>query len=255
MTNRSALLVHGLGSAAGTWWRFEEELQAMGWSVAAPDLRGHGAGTRGGASRHDDYADDVLALRPASGPWDVVVGHSLGGAIAVRAAARDTSWARQLVLIDPVLRLDEGVRADTRRQELIALESSLEQVVAEQPHWDARDHAERFVGLQAADPAAVAATFDDNDPWDRLADVAALRAPTLIIAGDPKVFTVFGPSIAREVLGANSRVRYETVAGAGHSPHRDCPGATSALLREWVDNLATSGASARRRRTGEHFEE
>ncbi|WP_077223307.1 alpha/beta fold hydrolase [Rathayibacter sp. VKM Ac-2630] len=108
MTTRTALLLHGLGGAGGTWWRVAEALEAAGWTVSAPDLRGHGDGARGGSSRHDDFADDVLALRPdGGGAWGLVVGHSLGGAVAVRAAARDPEWAARLALIDPVLRLPE----------------------------------------------------------------------------------------------------------------------------------------------------
>lgn len=239
MTNRTALLLHGLGSSSGTWWRLKQELQAAGWTVASPDLRGHGVGSRGGTSRLDDYADDVLALRPASGAWDLVVGHSLGGAVAVRASAKDDSWALKLVLIDPVLRLEEGIRAERRRSELDALQISFEQIVTEQPHWDDQDHIERFAGLRAADPTAIAATFDENKPWDLLADVAALRVPVLILAGDPDVFTIFSPSLAGEVLRANSCVQYEVIIGAGHSPHRDRPPATIALLREWVASPST----------------
>ncbi|QHC58060.1 alpha/beta hydrolase [Rathayibacter sp. VKM Ac-2760] len=235
---RTALLLHGLGGASATWWRVAEALMAAGWSVTAPDLRGHGAGPRGGSSRHDDYADDVLALR-GPGAWDLVVGHSLGGAVAVRAAARDTGWARRLVLLDPVLRLEEAERAEVRVGELAALSVVPEELAAAEPGWDERDRAEKLRAAHAADPAAVAATIDDNDPWDLLADVPALQAPVLMLGGDPAVFTMLPPSLAALVLRANPRVRYAVVAGAGHSPHRDRPAETLAMLREWAESDAT----------------
>ncbi|SMH46402.1 3-oxoadipate enol-lactonase [Rathayibacter oskolensis] len=239
MTNRDALLLHGLGGASGTWWRLAEELRAAGWTVTAPDLRGHGAGARGGSSRHDDYADDALAQRPGRGAWGLVVGHSLGGAIAVRAAARDSGWTERLVLLDPVLRLGEGVRAEVREGELAALTVSAADLAADTPAWDERDRAEKLLAARAADPAAVAATLDENDPWDLLADVPALTAPVLVLAGDPAIFTFFPPSLAADVLRANPRVRYAVVAGAGHSPHRDRPRETTAMLREWAESPAT----------------
>lgn len=240
MTTRTALLLHGLGGASGTWWRVAEALTAAGWSVSAPDLRGHGAGSRRGSFRHDDYADDVLALHPEEGRWGLVVGHSLGGAVAVRAASRDPLWAARLVLLDPVLRLPDERRGEVRRGELDALTTTAEELALEAPGWDERDRAEKLRAARAADPASVAATIDDNDPWDVLADVARLRAPALVLAGDPGVFTFFGPAVAAEALRANPRVRYAVVAGAGHSPHRDRPAETVAMLREWAESPATA---------------
>ncbi|QHF25157.1 alpha/beta fold hydrolase [Rathayibacter sp. VKM Ac-2804] len=237
---RTALLLHGLGGASGTWWRVAAALTAAGWSVTAPDLRGHGTGRRGGSSRHDDYADDALALRAPGGAWDLVVGHSLGGAVAVRAAARDTGWARRLVLLDPVLRLEESERAGVRAGEVAALAVTADELAAAEPHWDERDRAEKLRAAHAADPAAVAATIDDNEPWDLLADVPTLRAPVLVLGGDPQVFTMFPPSVAARVLQGNPRVRYAVVAGAGHSPQRDRPAETLAMLREWAESDATA---------------
>ncbi|MWV49269.1 alpha/beta fold hydrolase [Rathayibacter sp. VKM Ac-2803] len=240
MTNRDALLLHGLGGASGTWWRLAADLRAAGWTVSTPDLRGHGAGPRGGSSGHDAYADDALAERPAQGAWGLVVGHSLGGAVAVRAAARDSRWAERLVLLDPVLRLEQTVRAEVREGELADLDVTAEQLATSHPHWDERDRAEKLAAARAADPSAVTATIDENDPWDVVADVAALRAPVLVLAGDPEIFTFFPPRLAAEVLRENPRVRYAVVSGAGHSPHRDRPAETTAMLREWAESDATA---------------
>ncbi|KZX19861.1 alpha/beta fold hydrolase [Rathayibacter tanaceti] len=238
MTTRTALLLHGLGGAAGTWWRVSEALTAAGWTVCAPDLRGHGEGPRGGSSRHDDYADDVLAS--GGGPWDLVVGHSLGGAVAVRAAARAGGWARRLALLDPVLRLSREQAAEVRASELADLTISPDERAAAHPLWHERDLAEKAAAAHAADPASIAAAIDDNDPWDLLDDVPALRIPVLVLAGDPQVFTFFPPALAAEVLRAGPRVRYTVVAGAGHSPHRDAPVETLAMLREWAESPATA---------------
>lgn len=240
MTTRTALLLHGLGGSSGTWWRLAEALGSAGWSVTAPDLRGHGAGMRGGASAHDDYADDALSLRPDSGAWDLVVGHSLGGAIAVRAAARDAGWATRLALLDPVLRLEDAQRARIRAGELADLEASAEELAAGTPHWSERDRQEKLHAARAADPQAVAATIDANDPWDLLEDVPRLSARVLVLAGDPEVFTLFPPKHAAAALRANPLVRYAVVSGAGHSPHRDRPEETLAMLREWAESVATA---------------
>ncbi|PPG37798.1 alpha/beta fold hydrolase [Rathayibacter rathayi] len=235
MTAGSALLLHGLGGTGRTWWRLAEELTAAGWSVTAPDVRGHGDAPRHGSYRLDAYADDALA----QGRFDLVVGHSLGGAVAVRAAARDHGWARRLALLDPVLRLAPEQRAQVRAGELAALAVSAEQLAAAQPLWSERDRAEKLAAIRATDPYAVAGTIDDNDPWDLLADLPGLRPPVLVLAGDPQVDTMLPPALAALVLRANPRIRYAVVVGAGHSPHRDRPAETLAMLREWAESPAT----------------
>ncbi|NQX11001.1 alpha/beta fold hydrolase [Microbacteriaceae bacterium VKM Ac-2855] len=242
----TALLLHGLAGSAATWWRIRDELTAAGWQVTAPDLRGHASGIRRADYRHDAYADDALALRPPNGTWDLVVGHSLGGAIAVRASARDAGWARRLALLDPVLHLPDEIRAEVRAGELDDLTATDASLAAEKPHWHERDRREKVAAAQAADAGAVAATLDQNDPWDLRTDAAAISVPTLVLAGDPAVFTFIGTALAAELLRANPRIRYAPVAGAGHGPHRDRPAATLAMLREWAESpLTTSEASSR----------
>ena len=77
-----ALLIHGLSSNSSTWWRIRAALEADGWEVTAPDLRGHGTSAPAASYRLTDYAADL-----PTGPWDLIIGHSLGGAIAVLLGA------------------------------------------------------------------------------------------------------------------------------------------------------------------------
>ncbi|NQX27200.1 alpha/beta hydrolase [Microbacteriaceae bacterium VKM Ac-2854] len=236
--SRSALLLHGLGASAEAWWAVADALGRAGWHVTTPELRGHGTGIRAADYSHDAYADDALAI--GTPPWDLVVGHSLGAAIAVRAAARGGSWTRRLALIDPVLHLPEELRAEVRAGELTDLNVTAEQIATAKPHWHERDRAAKLSGARAADPAAVAATVDQNTPWDVRPDAARLTIPTLVLAGDPAVFTFFGTAAAAELLRANPRVRYAPIAGTGHAPHRDDPETTVAALLEWAGSDLTA---------------
>jgi pimeloyl-ACP methyl ester carboxylesterase len=82
------VLVHGLGGAAANWRLVAPELAAH-HRVLVPDLPGHGGSAPlGGASSLDPFAESLLALASAEdaapAPW---VGHSLGGLVALRAAA------------------------------------------------------------------------------------------------------------------------------------------------------------------------
>jgi pimeloyl-ACP methyl ester carboxylesterase len=64
------------------------------------------------------------------------------------------------------------------------------------------------------------------------ADAARLTVPTHIIGADPKVYSLFTGDNAESVLASNANISMSTVAGAGHSLHRDKPDETISQLLE-----------------------
>ena len=80
-------LIHGLGAAGSTWDPLIERMLATGrYTVTTVDLRGHGDSDRAPSYALAAVADDVVEALPAG--LHSVVGHSLGGAVLVRAVAR-----------------------------------------------------------------------------------------------------------------------------------------------------------------------
>ncbi len=98
--------LHGGGSSGAQWQRLAAALQ-NGRMVIAPDLIGFGktgAWPQAGGLTHDLQADLIAALIEQEGAVAVdVVGHSYGGATAVRLALRRPELARSLVLVEPLL--------------------------------------------------------------------------------------------------------------------------------------------------------
>jgi pimeloyl-ACP methyl ester carboxylesterase len=215
-----ALLVHGLSSDSDSWWRVADALVADGWHVTAVDLRGHGSAPRAESYSLDDYAGDL----PRG--WDLVVGHSLGAAASV-LAAQAPGFTRLLVLLDPVLDVPVADATAIIADQVAELDYTAESIARDKPHWHERDRAAKLSGVRRVDPAAVTRTFSDTGRWDVTAQARALTVPTLILSGDPEVYTMLDPVLGRE-LGA------VIVEGAGHSPHRDRPEQTLAALREWL---------------------
>lgn len=91
-----ALFLHGAGAWGGQWAIWRRVFAAAGWRATAPDLQPAAAGLA--ATRLDDYV--AQAVEAFGTPPPVVVGASLGGLIALAAAARVPP--RALVLVNPL---------------------------------------------------------------------------------------------------------------------------------------------------------
>jgi 3-oxoadipate enol-lactonase len=93
------VLIHGLGGAAANWTELAPTL-ARSRRVLIPELPGHGGSAAlPVAPTLEPFADRIALVmdRAGIGPA-VVVGHSLGGLVAVRLALRRAELVRGLVL-------------------------------------------------------------------------------------------------------------------------------------------------------------
>ena len=232
--DRTALLVHGLGSSGALMWRLGTALADAGWHAVAVDLRGHGDAPRALDYTVSAYAADLGETRPdRGGAWDAVIGHSLGGASGTVAAAADADWTRRLVLIDPAIVVTGRDETIVRRSQERAFDDNRIELVREQhPHWHPQDHELKIDAVARGSRWAVEQTSAQNAPWDVRSDAALLAVPTHVIGADPEVYSLFTGDIAAGVLAANPRITMSIVSGAGHSPHRDAPDETVRQLRE-----------------------
>lgn len=230
-SGRRALLVHGLGSSGALMWRFGVALADAGWHAEAVDLRGHGVAPRALDYSIGAYAADLRVTRPRDRMgWDLVVGHSLGGAAATAVAASDPGWTDRLILIDPAIHLGPRDRDIVRAsQERAFADPTVAAVREEHPHWHEQDAELKALSAQQASRWAVEQTSLQNAEWDERDAAARLTVPTHVIGSDPEVYSIFAGSLAEEVL-RNPVIAMSVVAGAGHSPHRDKPDATVAEL-------------------------
>ncbi len=104
-SERGIVLVHG-GGAHSRWWDHIAPLLAAERRVIAMDLSGHGDSGRRENYNFDAWAREVLAVAADAGldAPPVVIGHSMGGVVALRLAAMSGSQIEGVVIVDAPLR-------------------------------------------------------------------------------------------------------------------------------------------------------
>jgi len=114
--NRHVVIAHGLAEHSSRYWPLAERLVAKDWGVHALDHRGHGAsaGSRANVGRFeylvrdlDTFIERVRSDHP--GGRLVLLGHSMGGAIALEYALRYQSRLHGLVLSAPAVGVGRSV--------------------------------------------------------------------------------------------------------------------------------------------------
>jgi pimeloyl-ACP methyl ester carboxylesterase len=223
------LLLHGLGASVYSWRKTIEPLAQAGYHVVAFDNRGFGAS--GKPSR--GYGNAVLAglvvavMDSLHFADAVVVGHSMGGAIAGEVALRYPDRVRGLVLIDAA---GYGIRAP-----LVLRLASVPVIGAIATALRGRHVVERLLRFTYADPSRVTQA-DVDQYYAPVADpefgpafravlrefdftalrgrLGAVRAPTLVLwgAGDRMIPATFGRAMVTDL----QRGAFVLVPGAGH---------------------------------------
>ena len=244
---RPIVLLHGIGSGAGSWLYQFEQL-APHFRVIAWDAPGYGrsAPITAVAPRALDYAAALRALvvalelhRP------LIVAQSLGAIIGTAYANRYDEHLSGLLLLGPASGYGAS-RADVRAEKLKGRLDSFEQLGA------ARLAAERSANLLGpnASPEALelvrihmaALNADGHAQAARLlayADTATdarhYRGPTLVACGSADRVTP--EAGCRAIAAAFPRATYRTLDGLGHASYVDGPAMVNALIIEFAATL------------------
>lgn len=167
--------------------------------LITPDMRGAGRSHWAGDLTWDQLADDVITVLDHLGLDHAAVGGvSMGSAVAQTAALRHPGRVSHLILVHPVYPGTEQGLAPAPRMAMEALDAvgrraPIEGIGVLFPLFDALPEAIRARAramVESFDPASVAATTrllaSEAQPFDRLAELAAIRCPTLLVPGvDP----------------------------------------------------------------------
>ncbi|WP_030771934.1 MULTISPECIES: alpha/beta fold hydrolase [unclassified Streptomyces] len=220
--DRVALLIHGIMADHRTWRRVGPALADHGYRVVAVDLRGHGASGRGAYSPAL-FADDVVETLPTGA--ELAIGHSLGG--LTLSLAVDRLRPARAVFSDPAFHL--AAPADGFGPELLAQfkTATKEQIQAMSPRWEEVDVDIELETL---------ALWDERTALSLAPLVGAdLMPPAPVV---PSLVQLADPStlITREraQLLKSRGFEVRSVAGAGHTIHRDDFDGFMASLEGWL---------------------
>ena len=242
-TGTPALLIHGFGADHGGFM-FNHSALAESRPVYAVDLPGHGGSSKDvGDGSAQALASDLRALMKALGLERVhLIGHSLGGAIAILIALANPKKAASLTLIAPAgLGAEinggfiEGFISETRAKKLRPF---IEMLVAN-PAMVSADMVEdvlkfkRLDGASAALRAIAGRNFSGGRQVGSLRrQLAGLGAPTLVIWGDKDQVL---PAAHGQGLG--EAVQVMTLKDAGHIPHMEKANEVNAAIQKHLAAL------------------
>jgi pimeloyl-ACP methyl ester carboxylesterase len=227
----------------GGAWRWQEYLSllphfAERWHIYAFDLRGNGRS--GWVPNHyslEEFTDDTVAfVRQLPAPA-VLVGHSIGGVIALMVAGRCPDRVNALIIEDPALTVDSYKRIIDASRDMFLLWLELK-TAARSEHDLALALAEKYQaypGVTSAwilffasclwqlDPTFFNTLLDDFDRfvhgYDYQQILATIACPVLFIRGEAALGAVMTDAEVAWLTRNCHHVRCAEIRGVGHLLH------------------------------------
>jgi len=192
LTN-GVVLIHG-GGAHAHWWTHVAGLLASDFRVVAIDLSGHGDSDHRSSYSLEQWTEEVVAIGDVSSilGCPVVIGHSMGGLVAIATAARYPDQLGGAIVCDsPVTQQDGEVGAPQLRRvsDEAPTFATLGEVVARFRTLPPQDHYLGYV----MDHVATQSVRSVHDGWQWKVD--------------RQIFAKFGGELGRAALPYLSLVR------------------------------------------------
>jgi pimeloyl-ACP methyl ester carboxylesterase len=249
------ILIHGIAASHHDWEDLIPDLTGEGYSSYALDLLGHGDSPKPASRAYrmdwltEHFSGWMKSLRltePA-----ILVGHSLGGYLALEYARRVSAWTRGLVLVNPLYSLSQLpplLRRTYRRPHLSSF------IVERTPGWFFRlivDVTSMAMGhsngaLHALPERVRAQTALDyvrtspgvynviSTSRDLNGSLSSISIPTLVVWGEKD--QTLAPASFAGLVKKMPRALGRSLA-AGHVPHQSNPDEFNRIVLEFLKSL------------------
>lgn len=258
------LLLHGFGSSTYTWRKNLEPLGKFA-RVTAIDIKGFGLTEKPKDGQYHEaaYARHVLAVMDKLNLRNpVIIGNSMGGAVAMRVALECPERCSGLILVDaarPYTNLDfaaagvdttkfrgrPSVLATALVRTMISRERIRQMLVSvyegHEPVTDQMIDAYYVPTTIEGAPEALLSMVNPPPDKAKPKPIANLKMPVTILWGkaDPVIPVRAGEALARDIPGSELVIWQE----AGHLPHEDRPEDFERLVSGFLGRL-TNGAQS-----------
>ncbi len=234
---KTVLLLHGMNWYAEYWGETIRRLTGEGYRVIAPDQIGFGRSSKPiiPYSLHDHVTNTKSILDALGVKQAIVVGHSMGGAIATRFAFSFPAVTSHLVLVNPIALTDARLSREWSRFQAYSPESDGRDYEAVRRNieryfvtWD--EAYERYVDINygwtlSAEWPRLATVRSLNSQWlyqdSTVYDRAHIKAKTLFLAGAED-----GPNfrqMAAQTVADIPNAELILIEQAGHIPFFEKP--------------------------------
>ncbi|HLO33257.1 MAG TPA: alpha/beta hydrolase [Anaerolineales bacterium] len=249
------ILIHGLAASLHDWDDLIPELTLNGYSAYAPDLLGHGDSPKLDSRAYQmdwifehffNWMESLQLTEPA-----ILIGHSLGGHIALEYARRVSARTRGLILVNPFYsrsQLPALLRNTYDHPNLSGL------VVGQTPEWLFRffvDVSSFAIGHGAGalhalpEKSRVQTVLDYKRTApgvyhipkvisDMTARLPEINTPALVVWGDRD--KTLAPSSFSHLVSALPKARGE-ILHAGHVPHQSHAGIFNQIVMRFLKEL------------------
>jgi esterase len=237
------LLLHGLYGSSSNWRRIAKALSDA-YRVISVDLRNHGASPWTATMSYEEMAADVAALiDKLELDTPAVLGHSMGGKVAMTLALTDAKHVGQLIVVD-IAPISYGDHFSSYTQAMRGVDAL---------HASGREEIKRALMHTIPDERTVGFLMTNlvrhGEQYDWRINLAALAnsmssisafpdklkglhydGPVTVIDGEHSNY--ISPEDQPRFLEYFPHARFETIGGAGHWLHADQPDAFVAVLRQ-----------------------
>jgi esterase len=231
--NPALVLLHGLLGSSRNWQTAGRDFAAR-YHVLAVDLRNHGQSPHAEPMNYDEMMRDVLAWLDAQQLARVtLLGHSMGGKVAMLLACRHPERVERLIVVDiapknyfwPGHRQSFAAMNELNLADIRSRGEAEMRLEARVPNWGTRKflttnlerHADGRWFWQINLPALTAALADlEKNP---LSKTDHFDGPTRVLAGANSNYIEPGDHAA--IRAHFSAAQIEVLANCGHNPHME----------------------------------
>ena len=225
------IILHGWGSCSERWTKEVEIISAKGFKVIVPDLPGFGASDKlAGPWRINDYIRWLESFTKELGiETFYLLGHSFGGALAVKMAVKYPQRVKKLFLVSAAI-----IREKTAKKDVAKKVSKVVKIFKFMPFYKFfRKAVYKFI-IRKSDyvytEGVMKETYLNVISDDVSFNLGFIRVPTIIIWGDKDQSTPVEDAYTAKEKIKNSKL--VIVPGATHLIHKEMPEVLSDKILE-----------------------